>query len=175
MILDSLTVDFSATEVISEWITLASYADPQGEWGYYITDRYNPVFAYNGSITDSKMAMSKVLSSNMNMALYGDFWGGWLELFPSSPILCDAVRAAVHIGGPTGNCNMQIQLLYNSNWNTVYQGPAQTIAPYWHTVNLPESHITSGVRIRFERRYLPDMDYLLANDIYEIELHGIIV
>ena len=43
----------------------------------------------------------------------------------------------------------------------------------WHVVDFT-SQITTGIRMRFERHYLPDMDYILANDIYEIELHGII-
>ena len=160
-----------------DWLTLYSHLDPQDEWGYYITLRYNPIFAYDGSTPlsnpgDNRMAMSRVLTSNENKALYGHYWSGWLELYLSQPTYCSAARAYYHMGGPTGLARTQIEIRYDGDWHSLYDGQGKNFV--WHTLDF-SIQLTEGIRIRFERQYLPDMNYLLAFDVYEMELYGNLV
>ena len=170
ILLDSKTVTVGIIPVNGGWITLASHADPQGEWEWGQGTRYLPENAYNGTVSDGQMAMSRVLSSNENYALYGDYWSGWLELYLETPTYCDSARAYYHIGGKTAICNIELQIKVNGVWQQIYSGRSSD-SFMWHVIDFALQKV-EGVRIRFERYYPPLMDWFLAYDVYEIELGG---
>ena len=153
-----------------KWISPTQHRDPQGEWAEQeYTDAYFPEFAYDGSL--ETMAMAKVLTPEGNFEVYGDYWSGWLELYPERPINCSKVRLNYMKSNHYGRTEIEVK--FNDVWVSVYCALPAIHTPYWHDIDIPNGYgsLVRGLRIRFERpQNLSGKQ--ICFDVYDADFYG---
>ena len=145
--LDTKTAEFEVGEPTG-WLTPTSHGDPQGEWGTNTYEPWRIENSHNGTKDDGKMAVARALTPEQNLAIYGDPWSGWLELYPPEPIWCNRIREASVMSNYHGR--VQIKAKYNGTWHIVYSGDPKSMCT-WHVVELGGTYLVEGMGFRFER------------------------
>ena len=155
-----------------EWIKPTQHRDPQGEWSHSLSNTWNPAFAYDGLL--STMAMAWGITPEKNLEEYGDYWSGWLELYPERPIQryrSDGVRVRLNYHKSNHYGRTHIQVKYAGEWRTVFMDLPTIHTPYWHEIATEYQEDVEGLRIRFERPQNLSGE-IICFDVYGAEFYG---
>jgi len=156
-----------------EWISPTQHRDPMREWQEDWSPNYQPENAFDNDPLLETMAMALTLTPQQNFNRLGDYWSGWLELYPSHPIQNRngggvRVRLNYHKSNYYGRTHIQVQR--DGEWRTVFNELPTIHTPYWHEIDTGFEIIT-GLRLRFERpeKLEPEM---ICFDFYDADFYG---